>query len=169
MRGRDGILLSHPVLPRTVHRTGCRLEMQNTTARIKHSALGQDSVSTSVRTRELTSTSFPACHRSLSRARGELRASVQTVVRGLSRPAPPSTPKTAATILNVAQCLRGGTEHRLQVPISAALSNTPCQLGPAGLHTSPQNPGLHLSARSASQRQQRTRVPLHTEETDSTT
>lgn len=88
---------------------------------------------------------------------------------GMPSPSPTSTWKRATTILNVAQCFRGSTEHRPQVHISAAASSIPCQLGPAGLHTSPQSPGLHLSARSASQHQQRTRGPLHTEKRDSMT
>lgn len=131
---------------------------------------GQDSASMLVHIRELIFTSCPQFVTGHCPAHtGELRASVQTVARGLPRPAPTSTLETAATILCVAQWFRGSTEHRLRVPVPAALSNTPCQLGPAGLRTSLQSPGLHPSARSASQHQQRTRVPLHTEKRDSTT
>lgn len=52
--------------------------------------------------------------------------------------------------------------HRPQVWISVAPSDTPYPLGPAGPRTCHQSPGLHRSARSASQHQPRTRVPLRT-------
>lgn len=58
---------------------------------------------------------------------------------------------------------------RPQVHISDALSNTPCRLGPAGLQTCRQSPGLHPSGRSAFQHQQHTRVLLRTERRDSVT
>lgn len=64
---------------------------------------------------------------------------------------------------------RSSKEHAVLGSVSAIPSNTPCQLGRAGLRTSPRSRGMRPSARSASQHQQHTRGPLRTEKRDSVT